>query len=139
MTRNSGLTITFSWVTNLKTTSKNALMTVKCGRGRWKIENKTFNTLKNQDYHFEHNYGHGKNNLSNLLATLVMIVFLIDQIQQLSNKVFKKVLALVKTKTRLWEEFRGAFRFVELHSFKQLLQILLASHSVLPHQRPKRE
>ena len=30
------------------------------GRARWKIENETFNTLKNQGYHFEHNYGHGK-------------------------------------------------------------------------------
>ena len=24
------------------------------GRSRWKIENETFNTLKNQGYHFEH-------------------------------------------------------------------------------------
>jgi hypothetical protein len=30
------------------------------GRARWKIENETFNTLKNQGYNFEHNYGHGK-------------------------------------------------------------------------------
>ena len=29
------------------------------GRARWKIENETFNTLKNQGYNFEHNYGHG--------------------------------------------------------------------------------
>jgi len=37
---------------------------VKGGRCRWKIENETFNTLKNQGYHFEHNYGHGEKNLS---------------------------------------------------------------------------
>ena len=29
------------------------------GRSRWKIENETFNTLKNQDYHLAHNFGHG--------------------------------------------------------------------------------
>jgi hypothetical protein len=34
------------------------------GRARWKIENETFNTLKNQGYQFEHNFGHGKQNLS---------------------------------------------------------------------------
>jgi len=28
-------------------------------RARWRIENETFNTLKNQGYHFEHNFGHG--------------------------------------------------------------------------------
>jgi len=30
------------------------------GRARWKIENETFNTLKNQGYHYEHNFGHGQ-------------------------------------------------------------------------------
>ena len=30
------------------------------GHVRWKIENETFNTLKNQGRHFEHNYGPGK-------------------------------------------------------------------------------
>jgi hypothetical protein len=36
----------------------------KAGRCRWKIENECFNTLKNQGYHLEHNYGHGQKNLS---------------------------------------------------------------------------
>ena len=27
------------------------------GRCRWKIENETFNTLKNQGYHLDHNFG----------------------------------------------------------------------------------
>ena len=40
------------------------------GRARWKIENETFNTLKNQGYHLEHNYEHGEQNLSVVLALL---------------------------------------------------------------------
>jgi hypothetical protein len=32
---------------------------MKGGRARWRIENETFNTLKNQGYHFEPNFGHG--------------------------------------------------------------------------------
>jgi len=39
------------------------------GRARWRIENETFNTLKNQGYHFAHNYGHGENNLCTVVAT----------------------------------------------------------------------
>ena len=35
--------------------AQNARCLVKGGRCRWKIENETFNTLKNQGYHFEHN------------------------------------------------------------------------------------
>ena len=55
---------------------------MRAGRARWKIENETFNTLKNQDYCFEHNFGHGEKNLSTVFAFLMMLAFLIDQIQQ---------------------------------------------------------
>ena len=129
-TNNKGVTTTFTWVTNIKIDKKNVIELAQCGRTRWKIENETFNTLKNQGYNFEHNYGHGKKHLSNLLATLMMLVFLIDQIQQLANKIFKKVLVAVGSKTRLWDEFRAAFRFLDVNSFKQLLMILAQSHSL---------
>ncbi len=50
----------FSWLTDFKINKKYVYDIMRGGRARWKIENETFNTLKNQDYHFEHNYGHGK-------------------------------------------------------------------------------
>jgi len=42
----------FSWVTDFEVTTENAYMIMRGGRTRWKIENETFNTLKNQGYHF---------------------------------------------------------------------------------------
>ena len=54
------------------------------GRARWKVENETFNTLKNQGYQFEHNFGHGKKNLHTVFAYLMMLAFLVDQIQEAS-------------------------------------------------------
>src|SRR5262249_20245738 len=54
----------FSWVTDLRVSQRNVYHLMRGGRARWKIENETFNTLKNQGYHFEHNYGHGTQNLS---------------------------------------------------------------------------
>ena len=54
---------------------------MRAGRARWKVENETFNTLKNQGYHFEHNYGHGQQHLSVVLAMLMMLAFLLDQVQ----------------------------------------------------------
>jgi hypothetical protein len=50
----------FSWVTDLHVTEENVSKIMRGGRARWRIENETFNTLKNQGYHFEHNFGHGK-------------------------------------------------------------------------------
>jgi hypothetical protein len=129
VTDKNGKTTTYSWVTNVKITPKNVKELVKCGRARWKIENETFNTLKNQGYLFEHNYGHGMQHLSNLFAILMFLVFLIDQIQQIISLNFKKALALTKTKIRLWEEVRAIFRFFEVNSFNHIMKILIANHS----------
>ena len=73
----------FSWVTDLRVSTRNVYALMRGGRARWKIENETFNTLKNQGYHFEHNYGHGEQNLSGVFATIMMLAFLVDQTQQL--------------------------------------------------------
>ncbi|MCP4757305.1 MAG: transposase, partial [Proteobacteria bacterium] len=48
-----------SWVTDLPVNEENIELLVKGARSRWKIENECFNTLKNQGYHIEHNFGHG--------------------------------------------------------------------------------
>lgn len=72
----------FSWVTSLDITQENAYEAMRVARARWKIENETFNTLKNQGYNFEHNYGHGKWHLCSVMSMLMLLSFLIDQVQQ---------------------------------------------------------
>jgi hypothetical protein len=42
----------FSWITDLDITEENVYQFIRGARARWKIENETFNTLKNQGYHF---------------------------------------------------------------------------------------
>ena len=44
----------FTWVTDFYITEDTVFQLMKGGRARWKVENETFNTLKNQGYHFEH-------------------------------------------------------------------------------------
>ena len=67
---------TMSAVTDWKVTRNNAKKLIEGLRAEWKIENETFNTLKNQGYQFEHNYGHGYRNLQSVLALLMMLTFL---------------------------------------------------------------
>src|SRR5438128_3661818 len=62
----------FSWVTDLRVSPRNVYHLMRGGRARWKIENETFNTLKNQGYNFEHNYGHGTQTLSVVFAIVMM-------------------------------------------------------------------
>jgi divalent metal cation (Fe/Co/Zn/Cd) transporter len=74
------------------------------------VENETFNTLKNLGYNLEHNYGHGKQNLSTVFATLMMLAFLIDQIQEACCQYFQAARARLQSRTALWEKMRGMFR-----------------------------
>ena len=80
----------FTWVTKLAINTGNVYEIMRAGRARWRIENETFNTLKNQGYHFEHNYGHGKKNLCSVMTMLMMLAFLIDQVQQLCSSAYQK-------------------------------------------------
>lgn len=54
----SGKTKHFSWVTDIRISTENLMVLMRSGRARWKVENETFNTLKNQGYHFEHNFAY---------------------------------------------------------------------------------
>ena len=100
----------FSWVTDIPIKIDYLMQLMRAGRARWKIENETFNTLKNQDYHFEHNFGHGHHHLSTVMVHLVMLAFLIDQIQQRCCGLFNRALDKAKTKTRFWMKIRNLFQ-----------------------------
>ena len=115
----------FSWVTDLRVNKRNVFHLMRGGRARWKIENETFNTLKNQGYHFEHNYGHGEQHLSVVFAMLMMLAFLVDQAQQLCCALFQAVWAKLGSKRLLWERMRALFYAYALASMRQLFEALL--------------
>jgi len=99
----------FTWVTDFTITLNNAFDLMRGGRSRWKIENETFNTLKNQGYHFDHNFGHGKNHLSVVFAMLMMLAFAVDQAQQLACQLFQAAWDNAGSKRFLWERMRSLF------------------------------
>ena len=115
----------FSWITDLRITEANAEWLVRGGRARWKIENETFNTLKNHGYHFEHNYGHGHQNLSVVFAMLMMLAFLVDQVQQLCCLLFRAVWKKVGSKRVLWERIRSHYWHFTFHSMRHLYEVIL--------------
>lgn len=114
----------FTWITDLVVTRANVGKVMRAGRARWKIENETFNTLKNQGYHFEHNYGHGEQHLSVVFALLMMLAFLVDQVQQLCDPLFRAVWQKLGSKRLLWERLRGMFHDYRLRSLRELYEAL---------------
>jgi len=115
----------FSWVTDLPITEKNAYILMRGGRSRWKIENETFNTLKNQGYNLEHNYGLGKEHLSENFVMLMMLAFLLDQAQQLSSPLFQAALEKSGSKRSLWEQQRNLFNSFELDSMSTIYTMII--------------
>jgi hypothetical protein len=61
----------FRWVTDLRVNKGTVYQLMRGGRARWRIDNETCNTLKNQGDHFEHNFGHGYQPLSVVFAGLM--------------------------------------------------------------------
>ena len=115
----------WTWITDLPISRQNARLLVQGGRCRWKIENETFNTLKNQGYHFEHNYGHGEKNLSVVFVMLMMLAFLVDQVQQLCCPLFRAVWEKVGSKRALWERLRSHFWHFVFQSIRHLYEVIL--------------
>lgn len=115
----------FSWVTDFIITPENVYQIMRAGRARWKIENETFNTLKNQGYNYEHNYGLGVKYLSMVFVTLMMLAFLVDQTQQLSCTLFKSVWKKLGSKKALWEKIRALFDCFLFDSMEMLYLAIL--------------
>jgi|SRR5436190_692695 len=114
----------WAWVTDLGLTAARVPRVMQGGRARWRIENETFNTLKNQGYHFEHNYGHGQKNLANVFALLMMLAFLIDQVQQKCNPLFRAAWDKQGPKCALWEALRHLFASFAVGSMREIYEAI---------------
>lgn len=97
---------------------------MRAGRARWRIENETFNTLKNQGYNLGHNYGLVKKHLSAVFTILMMLAFLIDQALQMSCWLFQGAWKKVKAKRYLWERIRSLFHEFSIDSMKTIYRAI---------------
>jgi hypothetical protein len=91
-----------SFVTDLAVSRKNVAAIAACGRARWKIENETFNVLKNNGYNLEHNFGHGKNTLSSLLVALNLLAFAMHNACDLTEERWQKAREKLGARNRLF-------------------------------------
>ncbi|MCP4990175.1 MAG: hypothetical protein GY928_30290 [Colwellia sp.] len=97
----------------------------QAGRCRWKIENECFNTLKNQGYHLEHNYGHGENNLSYNMYLLTLLAFTFHQLFELTDGVYQACRVSLGSKAHLWANLRSTIRMVIVEDWAQLMDLML--------------
>ena len=121
-----------SWVTDIPITGDNIVDLVKGGRARWKIENEAFNTLKNQGYHLEHNFGHGEKNLSYNLLLFNFLAFFAHQILELSDIHYQQCRGKFTSRKEFWNQLRCTIRILIFPSFDSLLKFIIDPESGIP-------
>lgn len=114
-----------TWMTDLEISIDNIRQLVEAARARWKIENETFNTLKNQGYHFKHNYGHGKKYLATNFAILTLLAFLTDQIALTVDEDFKKAKLSCKSFKALWQKIRMIAYLIPTKSINAIYRFII--------------
>lgn len=107
---------------------------VAAGRSRWKIENENNNTLKTQGYHFAHNFGHGRQHLSSLLASLIILAFLTHTVLEWMDDKYRLLRQKLSSRQRLFNDIRTLTSYLCFKTWEALVDFMLASFEPVPAQ-----
>lgn len=120
-----------SWVTDIRISEQNVGELVLGGRCRWKIENEVFNTLKNQGYDIEHNYGHGEKHLSMNFFLLNLLAFFSHQVFELTDNLYQQCRTKFGSKRNLWDHLRVSVHMLIFPNWGTLLKRVLRPNEFL--------
>ena len=112
------------WITDIDLDEVDLKELTRVARSRWKVENETFNTLKNQGYNLEHNYGHGKKNLMTNFTVLMFLAFLVDQIAMATDELFKEAKKTCGSFKFFWERVRQVFDMAPAMSMEAIYRFI---------------
>jgi hypothetical protein len=116
-----------SFVTDLAVTADTVAELAACGRARWKVENETFNVLKNNGYNLEHNFGHGKQTLASVFLTLNLLAFACHTAAHLALLAWREAVAACGATYRFFENLRTITGYVIFQDWTHLLQSIAAA------------
>ena len=130
-----------SFVTNHAITAANVIPLAQVGRTRWKIENENNNTLtpalaggarETKGYHLEHNFGHGQQDLANVLATLNILAFLIHTIQEMIEPAYQRLRRALGARKTFFNDLRALTRYLVFDSWDDLFLFMEAGLEIAP-------
>ncbi len=113
-----------SFITDLPVDAATVAELAACGRARWKIENESFNVLKTRGCHLEHNFGHGKEHLSALLACLNLLAFAIHTGCDLAKGAWRKARTTLGPRVRFFQSLQALTSYLVFSSWTELLDTL---------------
>ena len=113
-----------AFVTSLGVDRGNVAELADCARARWKIENETFNVLRQHGYHLEHNFGHGKDTLAAVLVVLNLLAFGLHAACELAEDLWRQARQRLGTRFRLFEHLRTLAEYQVFPSWTALMDLL---------------
>ena len=116
-----------AFVTSLPVTRDTVAEIVACARARWKIENESFNVLKSNGYHLEHNFGHGKQHLAMMFAALNLLAFAIHTVCDCLEQIWVEARTAKRARTRFFEHIRTITAYLVFPDWQTLMQTLIDS------------
>jgi hypothetical protein len=114
-----------AFASSLAIDDANVMQVVTSGRARWKIENEHNNTLKTKDYRFEHNFGHDQQFLSALLATPILLAYLVHTLLDLMDDKFCLLRQKLPSRKRLFDDMKALTTYLCFDSWEHLLYFML--------------
>jgi hypothetical protein len=109
-----------AFVTSLPLTADNVVEVAACARARWKIENESFNVLKNNGYNLAHNFGHGKKYLARTFAAMNLLAFAFHTACDCLETLWQQAREAVGARARFFQDLHTITAYVlfpSWHSF----------------------
>ena len=126
-----------AFATTLAIDEGNVAAVAEAGRCRWKIENENNNTLKTKGYHFKHNFGHGQQHLSSLLASLIILAFLTHTVLDWADGKFQLLRQKLPSRKRLFNDLKTLTSYLCFDSWDALMDFMLESFKKPPPPKPE--
>src|SRR4051794_8264488 len=120
--RQGHVTYSSAFVTSLPVTRDTVAEIVACARARWKIENESFNVLKSNGYHLEHNFGHGKQNLAMMFAAMNLLAFALHTVCDCLEQLWTKARTAKRARTRSFEHITTITVYLVFPDWTTLMQ-----------------
>ncbi len=113
-----------AWATNHEVKDETVEEVASAGRSRWKVENEGINVLKNHGYHFKHNFGHGKQHLSNVLLCFLLLAFLMHSVLHLTCERYRAIRQSLGARRKFFEHLRTLTLYFYFNDWQQLLTFM---------------
>jgi hypothetical protein len=110
-----------AFVTSLPLTADNVVEIAACARARWKIENESFNVLKNNGYNLAHNFGHGKKYLARTFAAMNLLAFAFHTACDCLETLWQQAREALGGRSRFFQDLNTITAYVLFPSWHSLI------------------